>query len=134
MRRFYHHFLGALVLAGSVIGVSLLLGILGYHFVARFSWIDSPVGRVHDSLRYGTREESEFGCRQGVRLLLCAFLRCGLHFRHRHSIGAHVSSSTSPVSSRTEGSSATLFAPLNAAVDATAAERGLRHHVADWFG
>jgi hypothetical protein len=24
-----------------VIGVSLLLGILGYHFVARFSWIDS---------------------------------------------------------------------------------------------
>ena len=40
-RRFYHRFLGALFLAGSVIGVSLLLGILGYHFVARFSWIDS---------------------------------------------------------------------------------------------
>ena len=40
-RRFYRRFLGALFLAGSVIGASLLLGILGYHFVARFSWIDS---------------------------------------------------------------------------------------------
>jgi len=40
-RRFYHRFLDALFLAGSVIGVSLLLGILGYHFVARFNWIDS---------------------------------------------------------------------------------------------
>ena len=40
-RRFYHRFLDALFLASSVIGVSLLLGILGYHFVARFSWIDS---------------------------------------------------------------------------------------------
>ena len=40
-RRFYHRLLGALALAGSVIAVSLLLGILGYHFVARFSWIDS---------------------------------------------------------------------------------------------
>src|SRR5262245_35449468 len=40
-RRFYHHFLGAFFLAASVIGVSLLLGILGYHFVAGFSWIDS---------------------------------------------------------------------------------------------
>ena len=42
-RRFYHRFLGALFLAGSIIGVSLLLCILGYHFVARFSWIDSLV-------------------------------------------------------------------------------------------
>jgi len=40
-RRLYHRFLDVLFLAGSVIGVSLFLGILGYHFVARFSWIDS---------------------------------------------------------------------------------------------
>ena len=40
-RRFYHRLLGALVLAGSVIAVSLLLGVLGYHFVAGFGWIDS---------------------------------------------------------------------------------------------
>ena len=40
-RRFYHRFLGAIFFAGSVIAISLLLGILGYHFVARFSWIDS---------------------------------------------------------------------------------------------
>ena len=40
-RRFYHRLLSALFLAGSMIAVSLLLGILGYHFVARFSWIDS---------------------------------------------------------------------------------------------
>ena len=40
-RRFYHRFLGALALAGSVIGVSLLLGILGYHFIAGLGWIDS---------------------------------------------------------------------------------------------
>jgi hypothetical protein len=40
-RRFYRRFLDALLLAGSVIGISLLLGILGYHFVAGFSWIDS---------------------------------------------------------------------------------------------
>ncbi len=40
-RRFYHRFLFALFLAGSVIGVSLLLGVLGYHFIAGFGWIDS---------------------------------------------------------------------------------------------
>ena len=40
-RRFYHRFLRALFLAGTVIGFSLLLGILGYHFIADFGWIDS---------------------------------------------------------------------------------------------
>ena len=40
-RRFYHSFLRALLLAGSVIGASLLLGILGYHFFAGFGWVDS---------------------------------------------------------------------------------------------
>ena len=40
-RRFYHHFLRALLLSGVVIVLSLSLGILGYHFIAGFSWIDS---------------------------------------------------------------------------------------------
>ena len=40
-RRFYHRFLRASFLAGTVIGLSLLLGILGYHFIADFGWIDS---------------------------------------------------------------------------------------------
>ena len=40
-RRFYHRFLRASFLAGTVIGLSLLLGILGYHFIAGFGWIDS---------------------------------------------------------------------------------------------
>jgi hypothetical protein len=40
-RPFYHRFLRAIFLAGAVIGFSLLLGILGYHFIAAFSWIDS---------------------------------------------------------------------------------------------
>lgn len=40
-RRFYHHFLRALLLSGGVIGVSLCLGILGYHCIAGFGWIDA---------------------------------------------------------------------------------------------
>ena len=40
-RKFYHRFALALGLSGGLVGVSLGLGILGYHFVARFTWIDS---------------------------------------------------------------------------------------------
>lgn len=40
-RRFYRHFLRALVFSGGVIGLSLSLGVLGYHFIAGFGWIDS---------------------------------------------------------------------------------------------
>ena len=40
-RKFYHRFLRALALAGGVIGTSLCLGILGYHFIAGFGWIDA---------------------------------------------------------------------------------------------
>ena len=40
-RRFYHRLLRALLLSGAVIGISLCLGILGYHFIAGFGWIDS---------------------------------------------------------------------------------------------
>jgi len=40
-RRFYHRILRALFLACTVIGLSLLLGTLGYHFIAGFGWIDS---------------------------------------------------------------------------------------------
>jgi hypothetical protein len=31
----------ALGLSASVLGISLGLGILGYHFIARFNWVDS---------------------------------------------------------------------------------------------
>ena len=40
-RRFYHGFLLALGLSGSVLGCSLGLGILGYHYIAGFNWVDS---------------------------------------------------------------------------------------------
>ncbi len=38
---FYHRFLEALLLTAGVIACSLSLGILGYHFIAKFGWIDS---------------------------------------------------------------------------------------------
>ena len=38
---FYHRFLLALALSGGVLGCSLGLGILGYHFIAGFNWVDS---------------------------------------------------------------------------------------------
>ena len=40
-RPFYHRFLLALGLSGGVIGFSLGLGVLGYHFIAGFNWVDS---------------------------------------------------------------------------------------------
>jgi len=40
-RLFYHHLLLALGLSSGVIGVALALGILGYHFIAGFRWVDS---------------------------------------------------------------------------------------------
>ena len=40
-RALYHHFLRALVLSAGVVGCSLGLGILGYHFIAGFNWVDS---------------------------------------------------------------------------------------------
>ena len=40
-RRFYRHLLRALLLAVGVIGISLCLGIFGYHFIAKFGWVDS---------------------------------------------------------------------------------------------
>jgi hypothetical protein len=40
-RPFYHRFLLALALAGGVIGFSLSLGILGYHFIAGLRWVDA---------------------------------------------------------------------------------------------
>ena len=40
-RSFYRRFALALGLSAAPIGVSLGLGILGYHYVARFNWIDS---------------------------------------------------------------------------------------------
>jgi hypothetical protein len=40
-RPFYHRFLLALGLAGGVIGVSLGIGILGYHFIAGLRWVDA---------------------------------------------------------------------------------------------
>ena len=39
--RFYHRFLRALLLAGALIGISLCVGIAGYHYIARFDWIDA---------------------------------------------------------------------------------------------
>lgn len=40
-RPFYHRFLLALALSMGLIGFSLGLGILGYHFAAGFNWVDS---------------------------------------------------------------------------------------------
>jgi len=40
-RKFYHRFLRALGLSAGVVGFSLGLGILGYHFIAGFNWVDS---------------------------------------------------------------------------------------------
>ena len=40
-RPFYHRFLLALALAGGMIGCSLSLGILGYHFIAGLRWVDA---------------------------------------------------------------------------------------------
>jgi len=40
-RPFYHHFLVALGFCSGVIGCALVLGILGYHTIAGFSWVDS---------------------------------------------------------------------------------------------
>jgi hypothetical protein len=40
-RPFYHRLLLALGLSTGVIGVALGLGILGYHFIAGFRWVDS---------------------------------------------------------------------------------------------
>lgn len=40
-QHFYHYFLRALFLSAGLIGVSLCLGIFGYHFIAGFRWVDS---------------------------------------------------------------------------------------------
>ena len=40
-RRFYHHLLRAALLAAALIFMSLCLGVMGYHFIAGFSWINS---------------------------------------------------------------------------------------------
>ena len=40
-RRFYLNFLRALLLSGGVIGISLLIGIIGYHYIAGFGWVDA---------------------------------------------------------------------------------------------
>jgi hypothetical protein len=40
-RPFYHRFLLALALAGGIIGGSLVLGILGYHFIGGLRWVDA---------------------------------------------------------------------------------------------
>jgi hypothetical protein len=40
-RPFYHRYLKAWSLAGGVIASSLLLGVLGYHFIARLAWVDA---------------------------------------------------------------------------------------------
>ena len=41
LRAFYHRLLLALGLAAVLIGFSLVVGILGYHFIAGFNWVDS---------------------------------------------------------------------------------------------
>ncbi len=40
-RSFYHRFLLALGLSTGLVGFSLSLGILGYHFIAGLKWVDS---------------------------------------------------------------------------------------------
>ena len=40
-RPFYHRFLLALGLASGLIGFSLGLGIVGYHFIAGLGWVDA---------------------------------------------------------------------------------------------
>jgi hypothetical protein len=40
-RRFRRRFARALGFSSLLIGAALFLGVLGYHFVARFGWIDS---------------------------------------------------------------------------------------------
>jgi hypothetical protein len=40
-RLFYHRFLRSLGLSAGVLGCSLTVGILGYHFIAGFTWVDS---------------------------------------------------------------------------------------------
>ena len=40
-RSFYHRFLLALALAGGMLGCSLGLGILGYHFIGGLKWVDA---------------------------------------------------------------------------------------------
>ena len=40
-RRFYHHFARAVVMAACLIILSLCIGILGYHYLAGFEWIDA---------------------------------------------------------------------------------------------
>jgi hypothetical protein len=40
-RPFYHRFLLALGLSSALIGFSLGLGVLGYHFIAGLGWVDA---------------------------------------------------------------------------------------------
>ena len=40
-RRFYQRLLRALLVSSGLIGISLCLGVGGYHFVAGFTWVDS---------------------------------------------------------------------------------------------
>jgi hypothetical protein len=40
-RQFYHRFFRALMVSGAVIAVSLFLGILGYHYICGFDWVDA---------------------------------------------------------------------------------------------
>ena len=40
-RPFYHRFLIAVGLSSGLIGISLGVGILGYHAIAGFTWVDS---------------------------------------------------------------------------------------------
>lgn len=42
-RHFYHRFLRALVLSGCLIGLSLMVGTLGYHFIGRLTWVDAQM-------------------------------------------------------------------------------------------
>jgi hypothetical protein len=39
--RFYRRFAIALALAGALLAGSLGIGVLGYHYIARFAWVDS---------------------------------------------------------------------------------------------
>lgn len=39
--RFIRRLLGSVVIAASVVGVALAIGVLGYHLVAHLSWVDS---------------------------------------------------------------------------------------------